>query len=205
ARRCHRARVRRQRRDARPLPPGLQRLVRVPLPLHAVDAREAAGAREEAGLPRGRLGTRLPRGDAGRVQPERAVRRARRDRNARHGARRARDRARPRVAALGRGLARARDAAPGHAGRGRRERGGAGALPLGRLRGGTHAPDLGAAGMSTGTGSPAPASAPAAPAPPLEDRFRAFLVLWGSQTLSLFGTMVSQFAVNVWLRRDPYP
>jgi len=38
-----------------------------------------------------------------------------------------------------------------------------------------------------------------------EDRFRAFLVLWGSQTLSLFGTMVSQFAVNVWLARDLYP
>jgi MFS family permease len=35
--------------------------------------------------------------------------------------------------------------------------------------------------------------------------FRAFLVLWASQTLSLFGTMVSQFAVNVWLVRDVYP
>jgi len=35
--------------------------------------------------------------------------------------------------------------------------------------------------------------------------FRKFLVLWGSQTLSLFGTFVSQFAVNVWLVRDLYP
>jgi len=41
--------------------------------------------------------------------------------------------------------------------------------------------------------------------PPSEDRFRAFLVLWGSQTLSLFGTMVSQFAVNIWLARDLFP
>ena len=47
--------------------------------------------------------------------------------------------------------------------------------------------------------------APAASPPPAEDRFRAFLVLWGSQTLSLFGTMVSQFAINVWLARDLYP
>ncbi len=38
-----------------------------------------------------------------------------------------------------------------------------------------------------------------------QDRFPAFLVLWGSQTLSLFGTVVSQFAVNVWLVRDLYP
>src|ERR1041385_6854002 len=36
-------------------------------------------------------------------------------------------------------------------------------------------------------------------------RFSAFLTLWGSQTLSLFGTMVTQFAVNVWLVRDLYP
>ena len=35
--------------------------------------------------------------------------------------------------------------------------------------------------------------------------FRKFLTLWGSQTLSLFGTFVSQFAVNVWLVRDLYP
>jgi len=35
--------------------------------------------------------------------------------------------------------------------------------------------------------------------------FRRFLVLWGSQTLSLFGTFVSQFAVNVWLVRDLFP
>jgi MFS family permease len=47
--------------------------------------------------------------------------------------------------------------------------------------------------------------APAPPQPVERDRFRAFLVLWGSQTLSLFGTMVSQFAVNVWLARDLFP
>jgi MFS family permease len=35
--------------------------------------------------------------------------------------------------------------------------------------------------------------------------FRRFLVLWASQTLSLFGTFISQFAVNVWLVRDLYP
>jgi len=40
-------------------------------------------------------------------------------------------------------------------------------------------------------------------APP--DGFRKFLVLWGSQTLSLFGTFVSTFAVNVWLVRDLFP
>jgi MFS family permease len=45
----------------------------------------------------------------------------------------------------------------------------------------------------------------APPHPPAENRFRAFLVLWGSQTLSLFGTMVSQFAINVWLARDLFP
>ncbi len=41
-------------------------------------------------------------------------------------------------------------------------------------------------------------------APPAPD-FRKFLVLWASQTLSLFGSFVSQFAVNVWLVRDLYP
>jgi len=51
----------------------------------------------------------------------------------------------------------------------------------------------------------AAAPGPAAPGPAAEDRFHAFLVLWGSQTLSLFGTMVSQFAVNIWLARDLYP
>jgi MFS family permease len=35
--------------------------------------------------------------------------------------------------------------------------------------------------------------------------FRPFLLLWASQTLSLFGTFISQFAVNVWLVRDLYP
>ena len=46
---------------------------------------------------------------------------------------------------------------------------------------------------------------PAPPAPVVENRFRAFLILWGSQTLSRFGTMVSQFAVSIWLARDLYP
>jgi len=46
---------------------------------------------------------------------------------------------------------------------------------------------------------------PAPPAPVVESRFRAFLILWGSQTLSLFGTMVSQFAVSIWLARDLFP
>ena len=31
------------------------------------------------------------------------------------------------------------------------------------------------------------------------------MCLWASQTLSLFGTMVTQFAMNVWLVRDLYP
>jgi MFS family permease len=35
--------------------------------------------------------------------------------------------------------------------------------------------------------------------------FRPFLLLWASQTLSLFGTFISQFAVNVWLVRDLFP
>lgn len=35
--------------------------------------------------------------------------------------------------------------------------------------------------------------------------FRAFLALWASQTLSLFGTTVTQFAVSVWLVRDVFP
>src|SRR5258708_40298217 len=45
---------------------------------------------------------------------------------------------------------------------------------------------------------------PPTPGPPA-DGFRRFLLLWGSQTLSLFGTFVSTFAVNVWLVRDLYP
>jgi MFS family permease len=45
----------------------------------------------------------------------------------------------------------------------------------------------------------------AGPQPASDSRFPAFLVLWASQTLSLFGTMVTQFAVNVWLVRDLYP
>src|SRR5262244_525037 len=43
------------------------------------------------------------------------------------------------------------------------------------------------------------------PPPAARSRFPAFLSLWASQTLSLFGTMISQFAVNVWLVRDLYP
>jgi len=69
-----------------------------------------------------------------------------------------------------------------------------------------HGAPPGAAVLS-GTAAPSatPVPAPAPPEPVESDRFRAFLVLWGSQTLSLFGTMVSQFAVNVWLARDLFP
>lgn len=35
--------------------------------------------------------------------------------------------------------------------------------------------------------------------------YPCFLCLWASQTLSLFGSMITQFAVNVWLVRDLYP
>ena len=42
------------------------------------------------------------------------------------------------------------------------------------------------------------------PTSPATD-FRPFLLLWASQTLSLFGTFISQFAVNVWLVRDLFP
>lgn len=40
-----------------------------------------------------------------------------------------------------------------------------------------------------------------------EDRrsFRTFLVLWSTQTLSLFGSFVTQFAVNIWLTIERYP
>ena len=52
-----------------------------------------------------------------------------------------------------------------------------------------------------------PAGAPAAPLapPPQPADFRPFLALWASQTLSLFGTFISQFAINVWLVRDLFP
>ena len=40
---------------------------------------------------------------------------------------------------------------------------------------------------------------------PGEDRPACFVCLWASQTLSLFGSMVTQFALNVWLVRDRYP
>lgn len=45
---------------------------------------------------------------------------------------------------------------------------------------------------------------PAAPSPPANG-FRTFLVLWSTQTLSLFGSFVSMFGVNIWLTRELYP
>ena len=45
-----------------------------------------------------------------------------------------------------------------------------------------------------------PAPAPAAPA-----NMRAFTTLWSTQTLSLFGTFVTQFGVNIWLTQELYP
>lgn len=35
--------------------------------------------------------------------------------------------------------------------------------------------------------------------------WRTFLILWSTQTLSLFGTFVSMFGVNIWLTREVYP
>ncbi len=35
--------------------------------------------------------------------------------------------------------------------------------------------------------------------------FRTFLLLWSTQTISLFGTFITQFAINIWLTRDLYP
>ena len=52
--------------------------------------------------------------------------------------------------------------------------------------------------------SPAAAVA-AAPAPPESGGMRAFYTLWTTQTLSLFGTFVTQFAVNIWLTQELYP
>ena len=49
------------------------------------------------------------------------------------------------------------------------------------------------------------APAPVAAGGPAARGFRSFLVLWSTQTLSLFGTFVSMFAINVWLVRDLYP
>lgn len=40
---------------------------------------------------------------------------------------------------------------------------------------------------------------------PGESRPVCFVCLWASQTLSMFGSMVTQFAMNVWLVRDLYP
>ncbi len=42
-------------------------------------------------------------------------------------------------------------------------------------------------------------------APEGRKSFRTFLVLWSTQTLSLFGTFVTQFAVNIWLTLERYP
>ena len=50
------------------------------------------------------------------------------------------------------------------------------------------------------SGTAAGAQAPAAGAD-----FRTFLVLWSTQTLSLFGSFVSYFATNIWLTRELYP
>lgn len=44
----------------------------------------------------------------------------------------------------------------------------------------------------------------AAPAEPRRS-FASFLVLWGTQTLSLFGSFVTQFAINIWLTVERYP
>ena len=52
--------------------------------------------------------------------------------------------------------------------------------------------------------SEAPPTLPAAPSPPANG-FRTFLVLWSTQTLSLFGSFVSMFGVNIWLTRELYP
>ncbi len=43
---------------------------------------------------------------------------------------------------------------------------------------------------------------PAAPAPA---GMRAFYTLWSTQTLSLFGTFITQFGINIWLTQDLYP
>ncbi|MBI5169421.1 MAG: MFS transporter [Candidatus Eisenbacteria bacterium] len=44
-----------------------------------------------------------------------------------------------------------------------------------------------------------------APAPEGGRSFRTFLVLWSTQTLSLFGSFVTQFAINIWLTLERYP
>lgn len=81
--------------------------------------------------------------------------------------------------------------------------------PAGEPGSGERGPDArtNAANATSTTREPRPgALTPDVPEPPRhENRFPAFLSLWGSQTLSLFGTMISQFAVNVWLVRDLYP
>jgi len=53
--------------------------------------------------------------------------------------------------------------------------------------------------------APSPPAGDSAPAPRAPGGFRTFLVLWSTQTLSLFGTFVSLFAVNIWLTVELYP
>ena len=89
---------------------------------------------------------------------------------------------------------RTRDAA-----RGRRERGRAGALPLRGLRDLAHAPHLG----PRPRGGLVTTAERGVPEPPRT--MRPFLTLWTTQTLSLFGTFVSQFAINIWLTQELYP
>ncbi len=40
---------------------------------------------------------------------------------------------------------------------------------------------------------------------PARRTFGTFLVLWSTQTLSLFGSFVTQFAINIWLAVERYP
>ena len=194
---------------------GVQRLVRRPLPLHADLARAALARHEEARVPRRRRAAGLPRRQPVAFLSQRAVlpRAARSPRSARRTRRAASGSGARCCAGASAGSSaspRSPDARCSWTARTKR----AGALSLRGLRGLAHAPDLGAAGAprehrSTaardGRARPYQAPGPASPDPVVKDRFRAFLVLWGSQTLSLFGTMVSQFAINVWLARDLYP
>ncbi len=59
--------------------------------------------------------------------------------------------------------------------------------------------------MSETTASaPGDAATTSAPAAPPAD-MRTFTTLWATQTLSLFGTFVTQFAINIWLTQELYP
>lgn len=53
-----------------------------------------------------------------------------------------------------------------------------------------------------GAAAPAPAAAVAGGS---ADGMGTFLTLWGTQTLSLFGTAITQFGVTIWLARELYP